>query len=193
MIWIWSPSPQAPVLGRNWKLQAEGPHWGRMSLGIDCWDNIVPGCILCAVRSGVHLLHACSIKMPSHCGQNPLKLWAKQVRPSSDCYVTTFATATREATATTTSFVKEQAASKGIWAKAPLGSKVQSPEGIQPPPREFWPIRQSTFKYGSSILLCLVVWHASSFDWLFVCLEQVSPIRWTVYPSFPLPSPQVRA
>lgn len=189
MIWIWSPSPQAPVLGRNWKLQAEGPCWGRMSLGMDCWDNIVPGCIL-----SLYLRPVCwevrrsfaALLVPSRCQVTTDRiLWnwePKQVHLSSDCSVTTFATATREAIATTASFVKGQAESNGIWAKTPLGSKVQSPEGIKPPPWEFWPIRQSISKYVSSILLCLVAWYASSIDWLFVCFEQVSPVRWTVYP-----------
>lgn len=130
MIWIWSPSPQALVLGKDWKLQAEGPCWGRMSLGLDCWDNIVPSGILplclhpvcCEVREFI-----CYMFVPSRCQVTADRiLWnwePKQVRPSSDCSVTTFATATREAIGTTASFVEGQAVSKGIWAKAPLGSK----------------------------------------------------------------------
>lgn len=68
--------------------ETENFRWRNLTGYVCHWDwiaetilSLVASChsayILCAVRSGVHLLHACAIKMPSHCGQNLLKLRAK--------------------------------------------------------------------------------------------------------------------
>lgn len=200
MIWIWSPSPQALVLGRDWKLQAEGPCWGRMSLGLDCWDNIVPSGILplclhpvcCEVRSSFAtcLYHQDAKSLRTESSETESQ--SKFVLPQTVLWPLLLQQQEKQLKHPRASW-KDRQYQRGSEQRRHWGQSAVPRRHTTTATWECWPIRQSTSKYGSSIRLCLVAWHASSTD--FSCVLNKSPrLDGLCTPrSFPLLSPQVWA